>query len=249
MYTITVGNLKGGVGKTTSVVNLADSLSRMERKVLVIDADPQANATPFFTKANIQGRTLLDVLKNPDRIRSSIRRSRYQDIDIIKGNGNIREYDALSEFTLSIALDQVADRYDYCLIDTRPAFEMITRNALVTADLFLTPVCLNKFCRDNLALVEEQLAQIQNEIGCTPDWKVFVNMVDAGRRAQRSMQEDLVARHDYPLMSTCISRSAAVDNALDFYKPVSRHRSRSVVVQDYLELAQEIMDMAEGKEE
>ena len=84
MKIITVGNLKGGTGKTTSTVNLAYSMSLLSRKVLVIDADPQTNLTPFFTKANQNGYTVRHLIKNEAGISRAIYRSKYKNIDIIK---------------------------------------------------------------------------------------------------------------------------------------------------------------------
>lgn len=245
MKTITIGNLKGGVGKTTTAVNLAYSLSLQEKRVLVIDADPQTNVTPFFTKANSQGRTLMDVLEHPEKMKRCIYKSKYPYIDIIKGNTEIVEADA-GELGLSQALGLVENQYDYCVIDTRPAFENLTADALYASDIMLTPVCLDKFCRDNLALVDEYLDRLEAETGHNITWKIFANKVDSARKAQRKIFEDLVTKHDYPLLETCVSRSAVVDNALELYKPVQKHRRSSQVARDYEELAKEVAGLQEG---
>lgn len=242
MKTITIGNLKGGVGKTTTAVNLAYSLSLQGKRVLVIDADPQTNLTPFFTKANRQGRTLMDVLEHPEKVKRCIYKSRYEGIDIIKGNTEIAEADA-GELGLSQALVQIEDEYNYCIIDTRPAFENLTADALYASHIMITPVCLDKFCRDNLALVDEYLDRLEAETGHSLTWKIFANKVDSGRRAQKKIYEDLVTKHDYPLLETCVSRSAVVDNALELYKPVQKHRSGSQVAKDYEELAKEVAEL------
>ena len=172
MKTITISNLKGGVGKTTTTVNLAYELSRQGKGVLVVDADPQTNLTPFFTKANRQGRTLLSVLRYPERTGACVYRSKYPLIDIIKGNTEIEEANA-RELKLGQALRLIEDKYDYCLIDTRPAFENLTVAALLASEMMLTPVCLDNFCRDNLALVDEYLDKLQAETDHTLVWKVF----------------------------------------------------------------------------
>lgn len=243
MKTIIVGNLKGGTGKTTSAVNIAYSLSVLGKKVLVVDADPQTNLTPFFTKVNRNGFTLWDVLKKPEKVKRCIYHSRYGGVEIIKGNTALQESDAANHTALAYALSIVQDKYDFCIIDSRPAFENLTGAAILAADVLLTPVCMDKFCRDNLALVEEYIDSLPEEY--RPVWKVFANKVDAGRKAQRNIYKDILEKHDYPFLETCISRSAAIDNALELYKPVGKHRSKNQATIDYMELAKELLEMEE----
>lgn len=126
MRTYVIVNLKGGVGKTTSAVNLGYSMATFGKKVLLIDADPQTNLTPFFTKANPNGKTLRDVFRHPERIENIICRTKYDNIDIIKGSTELKEADAVGKMVLSESLQLVKDKYDVCLIDTRPAIETLT---------------------------------------------------------------------------------------------------------------------------
>lgn len=152
MKVYAIGNPKGGVGKTTTTVNLAYSFARLGKKVLVIDLDPQKNCTPFFTKASEYDHTVRDVLDEPESISSAIYKTRYLLIDIIKGSAKPMKEEATDR--LKIALDIVKDDYDICLIDTRPVFDSLTKNALFAADVLLTPVKFDNFCRDNLSMVE-----------------------------------------------------------------------------------------------
>lgn len=246
MKVITISNLKGGVGKTTSAVNLAFSLSLMGKRILLIDADPQANLTPFFAKANQYGTTIRDALYLSgagQSIKRCIKRSRYPGISIIRGDTGLTEEEGIHMEGLmkEIVCSGMEDTYDFCIIDTRPAFENITSSAIVGSDLILTPVCLDKFCRDNLGLVDEYMDSIPEET--RPDWRVFATKVDGSRKAQRNIFADLMEKHEYPFLNTCISRSAAVDNALEYYKPVQKHRSGSPVASDYMELAREVMGL------
>lgn len=244
MKTIVIGNLKGGTGKTTTTVNLSYTLgSCFNKRVLVVDMDPQANTTSVFTKANRMGGTVKNVLQNPDKILSSIRRTKYKNIDIIKGDTFLQEADVIDRLNLRRALARVWDKYDICIIDTRPVFEALTMTALYTAEMLLVPVCLDKFCRDNLALVEEAIDTMPIEVG----WRAFANKVDCRRKSQRRVYEDLLERHSYPFMDTCIKNSAMVDNALELSKPVLRHRAGSEAAKDYIELATEILDRLQGE--
>lgn len=238
MKTYVIVNLKGGVGKTTSAANLGYSMAVLGKRVLLIDADPQSNLTPFFTKANPNGKTLRDVFLHPERIRNIICRSKYENIDIIKGSTALKEADAIGEMVLSEALCLVADQYDICLIDTRPAIESITKNAIQAGDVIVTPVLLDKFCRDNLLLLEDELHAMEHAYGFK--WCVFANKV-ANKRIQKRIYADMVGMHDFPFLDTCVSRGAVVENALDQYKPVIRHRRKSNAAADYIELAKELL--------
>lgn len=240
MRTYVITNLKGGIGKTTSTVNLGYSMAELGKRVLLIDADPQSNLTPFFRQEHgYTGRTIRDVFQNPDKIKNIIVRSKYKNIDIIKGSVKLREKDAENEQALKTALEKVQDEYDICIIDTRPALEAITRSALLAGDVFVTPVLLDNFCRDNLLLLEDEL---QNICDWEMNWKIFANRVE-NKRSQRDTYADMVQKHDWQFLDTCISKGAVVENALKHYKPVLKHRRRSVVAQDYMDLAKELLEV------
>ena len=235
---IAVANQKGGVGKTTTTVNVAYTFSEMGGRVLIIDLDPQCNCTRFFAKVNGYSKTVRDVLENPKGINSAVYRTKYQDIDIVKGSVKITEQK--TPWRLKEALGYLKKEYDVCLIDTRPVFDMLTKNALYAADVFLTPVKFDNFCRDNLTMVEDAYHEILEN---NPDleWKIFANMV-SNTKAQKLSSEDLIAKHDYPFMQSCISRTAIVDNALSLYKPVAKHRVMSNVAQDFVDLVEELLE-------
>lgn len=240
MRTYVITNLKGGIGKTTSTVNIGYSMAVLGKRVLLVDADPQSNLTPFFTQEHgYNGRTIREVFQNPNRIRNIIVRSKYENIDIIKGSVRLKEMDAEDEMVLKSALAQVQNDYDVCIIDTRPALEHITRSALLAGDVFVTPVLLDNFCRDNLLLLEDELQNIcDGKIG----WKIFANKVE-NKRAQRETYADMVQKHDWEFLDTCVSKGAVAENALRHYKPVLRHRRKSIVSQDYMDLAEELLEV------
>ena len=136
MKVYVIGNLKGGVGKTTTTVNLAYTYAEMGGRTLVIDLDPQCNCTRFFAKVNEYNKTIKDVLEAPEHINSAIYRTKYEDIDIIKGS--VKTLEQKSPWSLKEALGYIKKEYDVCLIDTRPVFDILTKNALYAADVLLT---------------------------------------------------------------------------------------------------------------
>ena len=162
MKVYVIGNLKGGVGKTTTTVNLAYTYAEMGGRTLVIDLDPQCNCTRFFAKVNEYNKTIKDVLEAPEHINSAIYRTKYEDIDIIKGS--VKTLEQKSPWSLKEALGYIKKEYDVCLIDTRPVFDVLTKNALYAADVLLTPVKFDNFCRDNLAMVEDAYHELKKKI-------------------------------------------------------------------------------------
>ena len=153
MITITISNLKGGVGKTTSAVNIAWSLAYEGKHVLVVDADPQCNLTPFFQRDNSKSHTIADLLEKPEKFRSCICRSRMKNVDIIKGCPEVLEAGEEEEAALYKAFlniqEEKRDEYDYMIIDTRPSFGGLTEASIFAANILLTPVCLDNFCRQH----------------------------------------------------------------------------------------------------
>lgn len=238
MKTIAIANLKGGVGKTTTAVNLAYTLSQ-NYHVLVVDMDPQCNCTKFFAKVNSKGHTVQDVLCFPEKVKKAVRRTKYQNLDIVRGKTDLSAGDPFA-MMWALAAPDIRDVYDFCIIDTRPVFDDLTETALYASDVMLTPIKFDNYCRDNLALLEHAYQDIL-EINTGLRWMIFANMV-SNAKAQRKAMQDLLERHDYPIMDNCISRSVVVDNALDLYKPVVKHRKNSVVATDYTELAKELVD-------
>ena len=247
MYTITITNFKGGVGKSTTAINLSYTFSKMGYRVLVIDLDAQCNCTSIFAKVNNDAINVKAILEEPEKINSIIRRTRFENLDIIKGYAKV--YDEEEDYTpdvygLKKAFGYLNEnhQYDFCIIDTHPNFDATARNALICADLLLTPIIFDSFCRDNLAHVEEYINTKLVNDNPNVEWKIFGNKV-ALRKAQIQAMQDITECHSYPIMNTCITQSSVIDNALVLYKPAAQHRRNSHVAHDYQDLALEILNV------
>lgn len=237
---LAVWNLKGGVGKTTTTINLAYELAGRGGRILVIDLDPQVNTTPIFVKANEFGHTVLDVLEEPEKAEKAIRRTRYKCIDIIKGSSSL--WEGYQMDSLSRALKDIRYCYDAVLIDCQPSCGSLTRNALCAADIVLTPVVLDRFCLDNLHTVGNILSDIEDEKNGIFKWLIFANKVK-NIRSQKRIYTDIMERCDYPFLDTCISERAAVPNALALRKPLAKHSKNDSATTDFRALSQEIWEV------
>jgi len=244
MKVYAVWNLKGGTGKTTSTVNIAYNYSLEGKRVLIIDNDPQSNATPFFRKANERGYTIRDLYKEAKQIRKCIYRTKYKGIDIVRGSSYLTEKCAEQEdYLLKKALKEVKEDYDIVLIDCRPSFEALTRNALFASDTLITPILLDGYCRDNLNLVERAYEEINAVLEDKElHWVVFANRVE-NHKNQKLIYKDLIEKHLFPITNTCISNRVAVASAAAIRKPLLKHRKKDTVTQDYLELLKELVVM------
>jgi len=238
---IAVWNLKGGVGKSTTTINLAYELGTMGHKVLIVDLDPQTNTTPIFTKANENGVTIADVMHEPEKGRSAVRRTKYENIDIIKGSSALTEgYD---EYSLLKALMDVRQGYELVVIDCQPSCGSLTRNALYAADIILTPAVLDRFCLDNLRTASDILTDVESEKEETSKWIVFANRI-RNIKSQMIIYQDVMGKCDYPFLGTCVRECAAIPNALVQRKPVARHARRSPAAKDFQALAEDVLGVA-----
>lgn len=244
MKKIVTGNLKGGVGKTTTVVTLAYIYAEMKgKKVLLIDNDPQSNTTSMYGAVNKQHKSLLNLVTGDySSVKSCIYRTKYKNIDIIKGNTGLSDEDVSDMNWLGKVDEEVGQDYDICIIDTRPAFEKLTETSLAYADILLTPVNMDVYCRDNLALVDEYIEVFRNN---GLQWYVFETKSKPRSKSQARNYEDIADKHDYPLLESCIRLCADVENASDLKKPVLKHRSKGNASLDYMELAEELLEKME----
>lgn len=243
MKTLSVVNNKGGVGKTTTSVNLAYDLSEKGYRVLLIDCCEQGNSSQMFGRYDITKPSIADVLAGDKELKKVIRRTKYKNLDIAPGNALLSDVKkiAFGEFSLHFEICTVQDRYDYCIIDCSPSMQLSTMCALVASDYVLVPAKMGQYELDGLDTV---LGKIREAQTCNPNVKLMGVVVTMFYRSKvtRMIAMDLMSKFDCPIMDTVIRRGAAVDMSTRKCKPLLKTAMRSNPCVDYLALTEEIIE-------
>ncbi len=251
---ISVLNQKGGVGKTTTAINLAAYLAKEGRKVLIIDADPQGNATSGVgIESTKLPATLSDVMLAPDRTKQSLIKTRTKYLDLVATDSGLASTELElaakneREFALKRVVEQI-EGYDYILIDCPPSLGLLTVNALVASDLVLIPVQAEYYALEGLS----QLLQVMQKVrrGLNPDLELLgVVMTMFDRRTSLATQVYNEVKRHFPdkLMETIIPRNIRLAEAPSFGRPVSEHDRWSKGARAYKKLAKEVIESCEQK--
>jgi chromosome partitioning protein len=246
---IAIANQKGGVGKTTTAINLAASLAATDVRVLLVDSDPQGNSTTGLGIIKTNGfPTLYDVLLAHSDPTTTLQRTECEGLDILAADKNLvaanLELVELSrrEFRLRDALEPLQTAYDYILIDCPPALDLLTLNALVAADSVLIPIQCEFFALEGISQLLDTIDRVRDsfEHGLKIEG-VLLTMYDDRTNLTRQVAADLREFFKEEVFQTVIPRSIRLAEAPSYGKPILLYDVRSRGAECYIKLAKEIM--------
>ena len=229
---IAIANQKGGVGKTTTSVNLAASLAVLEQKVLLIDADPQGNASSG------DGLKARDAMLPTEIDHLSLLPS---NIDLVGAEVELIDMPE-RETIMRRMLDEVKDDYDYVLIDCSPSLGLITVNSLTAADAVIIPVQCEYFALEGLGKLLSTIKLIQKRLNTSLEIEGFVlTMYDSRLRLSNQVVEEVRKNFQDMVFRTLINRNTRLAEAPSYGQPAILYDAASRGAEDYMSLAQELL--------
>lgn len=246
---IALANQKGGVGKTTTAINLAASLASLEKKVLVVDTDAQANATSGLgVDASTLGATIYECLCAGKEAREVIRPTVVEGLDIIPSHIDLAGADlelleqSEREYVLRKVLAPVRDAYDYIIIDCSPSLGIITVNSLVAADSVIIPVQCEYFALEGISKLLNTIKIIKSRLNTQLEIEGFLmTMYDSRTRLNNQIYEEVKSHFKSLVFDTVIGRNIKLGEAPSHGLPALLYDAESRGAINHLQLAKELM--------
>jgi chromosome partitioning protein len=249
MRTITIANNKGGVGKTTSTLNIGVGLANKGKKVLLVDADPQGNLTDNFIRKNDLTNTIKELIEGDKKANEVIIKDVRHNIDLIPSNNMLNGTETqiintISKETLLLrALEPIKNNYDYILIDSAPSLNVLTLNCLTAGDEVIIPIQAGYYSLTGTNDVLKTIAQVKQLI--KPDLKiggVLLTMYDERNNMHKEVLETLKIHFKDTLFKTIIRRNIKLDEAVSHHLDIYNYDPSSNGAIDYMSLVEEILE-------
>lgn len=248
--TIAIANQKGGVGKTTTSINLSASLAAKGKKILVIDADPQGNTTSGFgIEKNDLENTIYELMLSECSIKECILNDVIPGVSIIPSNVNLAaaEIELIGidrkEYILKREVEWIKDGYDYIMIDCPPSLNLLTLNAMTTADSVLVPIQCEYYALEGLSQLIHTINLVKERLNPDLDMEgVVFTMFDSRTNLSTQVVENVKDHLSQRVFDTVIPRNIRLAEAPSYGTPINMYDAKSAGAEAYMMLADEIIN-------
>lgn len=246
---IAIANQKGGVGKTTTSINLSSALAEKGKRVLVIDADPQGNTTSGFgIEKNELENTIYELLLGECTVEDCIIKDVVDGVSILPSNVNLAAVEVelidanKREYILKKEIDWVKDKYDYIMIDCPPSLSMLTINAMTTADSVLVPIQCEFYALEGLSQLIYTVNLVKERLNPNIEMEgVVFTMYDARTNLSMQVVENVKSVLNQRIFNTVIPRNVRLAEAPSFGMPINKYDPKSAGAESYAKLADELI--------
>ena len=248
--TIAIANQKGGVGKTTTSINLSASLAAKGKKVLVIDTDPQGNTTSGFgIEKNELEDTIYELILGECSIRDCIISNVIKNVSVVPSNVNLAaaEIELIGvdrkEYILKREVEWIKDSFDYIIIDCPPSLSMLTINAMTTADTVLVPIQCEYYALEGLSQLIHTINLVKERLNPDLDIEgVVFTMYDSRTNLSMQVVENVKSNLSQKVFQTLIPRNIRLAEAPSYGMPINAYDPKSAGAEAYMQLAEEVIN-------
>lgn len=247
---IAIANQKGGVGKTTTTINLSACLAEAGKRVLTIDLDPQGNTTSGLglEKENLEN-TVYELMIGQCTVRESLKKTNIENLSVIPSDVNLAgaEIELLGindkEYILKNEIDYIQDDYDFVIIDCPPSLNMLTINAMTTADTVLVPIQCEYYALEGLSQLVHTINLVQQRLNANLEMEgVVFTMYDARTNLSLQVVDNVKKNLSTTIYKTIIPRNIRLAEAPSYGMPINIYDSKSAGAESYRLLAKEVIE-------
>ncbi len=247
---IAIANQKGGVGKSTTSINLSAALAEYGKKVLVIDCDPQGNTTSGFgIEKNEAEKTLYELMLGEYTIEETIQDEVIENLSIISSNVDLAaaEIELIGieekEYILKNHVEKIRDNYDFIIIDCPPSLNMLTVNAMTTADTVLVPIQCEYYALEGLSQLLHTIELVKERLNPELEMEgVVFTMYDARTNLSLQVVENVKENLNQNIYKTIIPRNVRLAEAPSHGLPITKYDAKSAGAESYMMLAEEVIN-------
>tara|TARA_Y100001936_G_scaffold57002_1_gene55920 strand:- start:155 stop:928 length:774 start_codon:yes stop_codon:yes gene_type:complete len=246
---IALSNQKGGVGKTTSAVNIASFLAITETPVLIIDMDPQANASTALGISNNMQNSIYDVIINNKNIKECVQKTEINYLDVVPSNSKLAgaEIELVSMFTresiLKECLKEVNGKYKYIIIDSPPSLGLLTINVLTASNSIIIPIQCEYYALEGLSQLLNTIRLVQKNLNSNLNIEgILITMYDSRLNLSQQVLKEVKEYFGDKVYQTLINRNVRLGEAPSHGKPIVLYDASSTGSQNYMNLVSEILD-------